>query len=164
MHSGPHVLVMRHGPAEPAGHGKDADRRLTAEGRKRTRRAAAALAVIAPIPARIYTSPLVRARETAEILAAATGAASPLVTPLLAPGFARANLVRELVHARIEPLAIVGHEPDLSGFVGWLLGGRHEVRLKFGKGSACLVRFAEPGEAELLALYPLDALTRLAAA
>lgn len=164
MHAGLQVLVMRHGPAEPAGHGGDAGRRLSHEGRKRTRLAARALAAVAPIPARIYTSPLVRARETAEILAAATGAPVPVATPLLEPGFDRRELARELAHARIEPLAVVGHEPDLSGFVGWLLGGGHAVRLKLGKGSACLLRLADAGESELLALYPLDALARLAAA
>lgn len=164
MHLGPQLLVLRHGPAEPAGHGTDAARRLSAEGRRLTRSATGALARIVSQPERIYTSPLVRARETAEILAAAVGAAPPIATPLLAPGFQRRELARELARCGLERFAIVGHEPDLSGFIGWLLGGRHEARVKLGKGAACLLDFAPAGEAQLLALYPLDTLVHLAAA
>ncbi|MGH8427128.1 MAG: SixA phosphatase family protein [Gammaproteobacteria bacterium] len=153
------LLVMRHGPAEPCGAEGDAARRLSPDGREHTRVAAAALARILPAPKRIYTSPLLRARETAELLAAAFGMDAPVATPLLAPGFERKRIANELARANVEPLAIVGHEPDLSAFVGWLIGGGARIRL--GKGAACLLEFAPPDNATLWALYPLDAFAHL---
>lgn len=111
-----------------------------------------------PAPGRIYTSPLVRARETADLLAAAFGAAAPVATPLLAPGFDRARLVEELGHAGPSSFAVVGHEPDLSEFVGWLIGEGGGARVKLGKGAACLIGLERPGAAVLRALYPLDSL------
>lgn len=163
MHAGERqLLVVRHGPAEAARHGDDAARRLSAEGRRRMRAAAAALARLLPAPARIATSPLVRARETAEVLAVAWNAPAPVATPLLAPGFDAEALLRELRHGDPGLVAAVGHEPDLSEFVGWLLGGPHRVRVKLGKGSACLVDLADPGGCGLHALFPLAALERCA--
>ncbi len=154
---------MRHGPAEALGpfHVDDTKRRLTIEGRRRTRDACAVLARVAPKPARVYTSPLIRARETAGLLADATGAGEPVVTPLLAPGFDRLRLAQELVASRLQPLAVVGHEPDLSSLVGWLLGGDTPPSVVFGKGTVCLTELTTPGRARLLAFYPLDALVRL---
>ena len=158
---GPQLLVMRHGPAEAPGHHGDADRRLTPVGRRLTDTACGALARVVPKPARIYTSPLARARETADLLATAMGADAPVVTPSLAPGFDRVTLGRELAAARLQPLAMVGHEPDLSAFVGWLLGGEWAPLVEFDKGTACLTELARPGTARLLALYPLDAMANL---
>ncbi|MGH8225304.1 MAG: SixA phosphatase family protein [Gammaproteobacteria bacterium] len=154
----PWLLVMRHGPAESSAPAGDAARRLSAVGRERTRLAANALARMLPAPACIYTSPLARARETAELLAAAFGTATPLATPLLAPGFNRSRLADELARSEAPSFAIVGHEPDLSEFVGWLIGGSAGARVKFGKGSAGLIDLARPGAAVLHALYPLDSL------
>ncbi|HEX5313794.1 MAG TPA: histidine phosphatase family protein [Gammaproteobacteria bacterium] len=160
MSAGLRLLVMRHGPAEAAGPAGDAARALSVEGRERMRLGLAALARILPAPRRIYTSPLVRARQTAELLAAAFDADSPVVTPLLAPGFDRARLIGELARAALEPLAIVGHEPDLSGFVASALGASGSV--EFDKGSACLLEMLDAHRAVLRALYPLEAMTRLA--
>lgn len=151
---------MRHGPAESASSEGDAARRLSPSGRKRTRQAAHALARILPAPERIYTSPLIRARETAEILAKAFHAAPPLATPLLAPGFDRSSLAEELERAGAASLAVVGHEPDLSSFVGWLIGGEGDAGIKLGKGAACLIALERPGAAVLHALYPLDSLAK----
>lgn len=160
----PRLVIMRHAPAEALTphHHDDAARRLSPEGRRSMQAAGTALARLLPLPARIYTSPLARARETAELLAAMLGTAAPVATPRLAPGFARAALVRELAAARLEPLALVGHEPDLSGFVGWLLGGDAPPSVEFAKGTVCVTELAVPGSARLLAHYPLDALVRLA--
>ncbi len=150
---------MRHGPAESSALAGDAARRLSADGRERTRLAAHTLARMLPAPGRIYTSPLVRARETADLLAAAFDVAVPLATPLLAPGFRRSRLADELRRAGPTSFIIVGHEPDLSGFVGWLIGGSEGARLKVGKGAACLLTGLErPGATVLHALYPLDSL------
>lgn len=149
---------MRHGPAEAlsAEHGRDADRRLTPQGYDQTEQACAALARLLPPLERIYTSPYLRACETAELLATALEVPAPTVTPLLAPGFDRARLAQMLAEDG-RPAVIVAHEPDLSEFIAWLSGARVEM----DKGTACLTELAEPGTARLFALYPLNALNAL---
>lgn len=85
-----------------------------------------------------------------------------MITPQLAPGFSREALVRDLAAVSREPLAIVGHEPDLSAFVGWLIGGDAPPDVEFGKGTVCVTELTRPGRARLFAHYPFDALVRLA--
>jgi phosphohistidine phosphatase len=147
---------MRHGPAEPAGLEGDAARRLTAEGREQVRRAAAALARIVPRTERIWSSPLVRARETAELLAEAFGASAPAATPLLAPGFDCFRLAAELAEAGTGPFALVAHAPDVAEFTEWLIGAGGPGGIKFGSGAAAVVTLAPPGAGVLHALYPLE--------
>jgi len=148
------LLVVRHGPAEALAshHAGDADRRLTHDGRARMARACEALARFLAPPDRIYSSPFRRARETAELLAAAFEAPEPTITPLLKPGFEREQLAR-MVAETGGTAAIVAHEPDLSEFLGWLSG----ARIAMGKGTVCLTELAAPGTAQLFAIYPLDA-------
>ncbi len=153
------LVIMRHGPAEAlsAEQGSDAERRLTPEGRVQTAQTCAVLAQLLPSLEQIYTSPYVRAWETAELLAAALDAPAPMVTPLLAPGFEYARLARMLAADGEYPAAIVAHEPDLSEFIAWLSG----ARVAMGKGTACLTELAVPGTAQLFALYPPIALNIL---
>ena len=155
---GTRILVMRHGPAEALGlgHAGDAERRLTPAGRERTEQACAVLAQLMPEIGRIYTSPYLRARETADLLAAALALPTPEATPLLMPGFDRSALVQMLAEGDGRPAAIVGHEPDLSGFVAWMSG----ARVIMDKGTACLIELAPPGAAQLHALYQQEALLR----
>lgn len=156
--AGTRLLVMRHGPAEALGlgHAGDADRRLTPAGRERTEQACAVLAHLLPEIGRIYTSPYLRARETADLLASALSLATPEATPLLAPGFDRQALTRMLAEGDGRPVAIVGHEPDLSGFVAWMSG----ARVVMDKGTACLIELGQPGAAQLHALYQQEALLK----
>lgn len=156
------LLVMRHGPAEAAGPMGDAARRLSPEGRAHTERAAAALARLVPRPQGIWSSPLTRARETAELLASALGAEAPLVTRLLAPGFDCFRLAAELGKAGPGPFALVAHAPDVAGFTEWLIGAGGAGGIKFGSGTAALVTLAPPGAGVLHALYPLDTFAPLA--
>lgn len=153
---GTRILVMRHGPAEALGlgHSGDADRRLTPAGRKRTEQACAVLAQLLPEMGRVYTSPYLRARETADLLAAALSVANAEATPLLAPGFDRMALARMLAEGDGQPVAVVGHEPDLSSFIAWMSG----ARVVMDKGTACLIELAQPGAAHLYALYQQEAL------
>ncbi len=115
------------------------------------------LARLLPPLERIYTSPYLRAWETAELLAAALETPTPTVTPLLAPGFARKQLARMLAADGGPSVAIVAHEPDLSEFIAWLSG----ARVTMGKGMACLTELVAPGTAQLFALYPPMALNAL---
>jgi len=158
---GPVLLIMRHGPAEAPGAGGDAVRVLSAAGRGQVRQAVDALSALLPVPRRIYSSPLVRARETAELLAGSFGVEQIDATPLLAPGVNFISLANELARTRGGLVAMVGHEPDLSGFISWQLGLGTRARVVIGKGSACLLELSQPGAAALRALYPLESFGRL---
>jgi phosphohistidine phosphatase len=133
------LLVMRHGPAEDFAHtGRDADRALTASGRERVRAVAKALVDEGEAPFVIVSSPLVRALQTAEIVAAITGldrrareeekakrsgaSGTVEIRREMAPGGDEVGLVSELVAAGRKRVMIVGHEPDLSMLVHRLVG------------------------------------------
>jgi len=126
------LYVMRHGPAEDfSASGRDADRALTPSGRDRVRDVAKALLDADEAPHVILTSPLVRARQTAEIVAAVTGleARSGAIETStdIAPGGDGAGLARALVRAHRKRAMIVGHEPDLSALIQSLTSRRIEM-------------------------------------
>lgn len=141
------LLVVRHAiavdPAEYAGkHPDDADRPLTLEGEKKMKRAAEGLRTLVPDIQLLATSPLARARETADILAAVYRPLKPVVVSELAPGQPTAAVARWLDgERRHDTVAIVGHEPGLSRAVSWLLAGTERSFVELKKGAACLLTF-----------------------
>ena len=81
----------------------------------------------------VLTSPFVRARHTAEILA--TGLRIPKVEDCdaLTPGQAPSEVARELDRPRVRrAIALVGHEPDLGQLAAWLIGARQPLVFKKG--------------------------------
>jgi phosphohistidine phosphatase len=135
------LLIVRHASAVPSGTPgiADDDRPLTPRGRARFRTAAQGLARIAHRPDVILTSPLPRARATAEIAAGAFGRLEPTVEPALAHGSVGdvvAALARQPPDATI---AIVGHEPVVSALLARLLGASRLDAFPFKKGGCALV-------------------------
>ena len=122
------LYFFRHGEAEPASAGgRDEGRELTATGRQESRSMAEALSRAGLRPEAIYTSPLVRARQTGEILGEVFGL-PPQADERLRCGAAFGDaqaLAAERGPARI---MFVGHEPDLSTIVHQLTGGRVKMR------------------------------------
>jgi phosphohistidine phosphatase len=120
------LLLIRHGEAVEAAPGLgDPGRWLTGKGRRVTRRVADWLAKRSVRrPAALWTSNLVRAVQTAEIVAGAAGIEDDLiVVPELAPGGDIHGLVRNLAsYTGPGPLGLVGHEPGLSLLARQLLG------------------------------------------
>jgi phosphohistidine phosphatase len=116
------LFFLRHGIAEDASDsGADADRRLTTEGRQRCAEAAAGLARLAGGVTHVWTSPLVRARETAELMLPDQAAE---VRPVLADAPVE-HLLTELGRLPAEAVVVlVGHEPQLSAAVETLLDAR----------------------------------------
>ncbi|MBI3553619.1 MAG: histidine phosphatase family protein [Elusimicrobia bacterium] len=152
------ILVVRHAPAGDRiayrKSGKpDAERPLTPAGRRKFRKAARGLARAVPELGLVVSSPLVRARQTAGILSKVYPKAALKEFDELSPGAAYSSLARKLaVLSKRKTAALVGHEPHLSGFVGWLAGGR-KLRLELKKGSACLLACdgaPRPGKGRLL--------------
>lgn len=109
------IYVVRHGPAEDnAPSGKDFDRALTAPGRERVRDVARALAKQDEVPRVILTSPLVRALQTAEVIAAELGVTSVETSRDMAPGGDALTLARGLIARQRKRTMLVGHQPDLT--------------------------------------------------
>ena len=121
----------------------DDDRPLTPEGIHKFRIAARGLREVAPHLERIVSSPLVRARQTAEILRDAVSPDLELVIePSLEPGGDFAATVKAISAFPEETIAVVGHEPHVSGFTAYLLSGSDQhASLLFKKGAAALVTF-----------------------
>ncbi len=135
------LLIIRHATAVPSGTPGVAEdaRPLTPRGRARFRVAARGLARIAHRPDVLLTSPLPRAHATAEIAARAFRRLEPVVEPALAHGSV-AEVVAALARQPADALvAIVGHEPVVSGLLARLLGAGDGGQLPFKKGGAALV-------------------------
>jgi phosphohistidine phosphatase len=121
------LYLMRHGTAEDqADSGLDGDRALTLAGRERVRLVAKALQDADEGPAHVVSSPLVRAVQTAEIVAIKTKLAARggtiEVRRELSPGGEAAQFVRLFPSEGRKRTLLVGHEPDLSELVSALLG------------------------------------------
>jgi phosphohistidine phosphatase len=109
------LFIVRHGEAQPGE--PDELRPLSAAGRQQSR----ALAERLPALDAVLTSPLLRARETAALIARPAGI-EPEVDDRLAPG-ATAEDVRASVAGRDGTIAVVGHQPDCSRIAAELTGG-----------------------------------------
>lgn len=130
------LYLIRHGLAAEQGEAwpDDAKRPLTDQGVRRLRKTAGALEAIGATLDVILSSPLVRARQTAEILAAGLASHPPVVlTDALSPGGAHAAVLDELArYARLRRLGLVGHEPGIGALAARLSGSRHSLEFKKG--------------------------------
>jgi phosphohistidine phosphatase len=165
------LLVVRHAIAEDrdlfAESGKpDKDRPLTAPGRRKMARAADGLRALVPRLDLLASSPLVRAQQTAAIVAKAYGIQIGETTDTLEPGSALSRFAEwARGHAGRDVVAVVGHEPHLSTLVTWLMSRVEEPRVELKKGGACLLELdgtAGPASAKLVWLNAPRALRELA--
>ncbi len=143
------LLIIRHGTAgdreEWEAEGRDDRLRpLTSEGKKEVRKAVAGLAELVPTLDVLATSPLTRAAETADIVAARYGCAIQLLDAL-APDSEPDLLMDWLQHQQpTHTICAVGHEPHLSTLAAYLLTGRPASFLDLKKGGACLLELDVP--------------------
>jgi phosphohistidine phosphatase len=117
------LYLVRHAEATPGD--PDELRPLSDEGREQARELGERLRADGVAPDVVLTSPLLRARQTGEALAQATGSRSE-TDVRLAPG-ATAERLREAVAGRGELVVVVGHQPD-CGRIAAALGGGEEPR------------------------------------
>ena len=123
------LVLLRHGIAEDAKEGQsDLDRELTAKGRHRMERIAAGLARIFSEAEAIYSSPAVRAMQTAEPVAKALDLKIQK-SDELAPGKPPRKLVDEV---KVDYAIFVGHEPTLSSLMLDLTRIHGDIELKKG--------------------------------
>jgi phosphohistidine phosphatase len=144
--AGPYELyLIRHGLAEERGEAwpDDNKRPLTDEGMARMRKAARGLARLGVAIDVILSSPLVRARQTADLVAGGLDPRPSLVNvDSLAPDGSYAAIVADLEkHGRKPRLALVGHEPLIGELAARLIGSRHA--LEFKKGAICRIDLDE---------------------
>jgi len=136
--------LVRHGIAADAEQfeGSDFDRPLTDKGRKQMSRVGKRLAGLELDIKTIVTSPLLRAKQTAEIVAGALGAKDRIVEDArLGGGFdarAFASIVRE--YGDRGDVMLVGHEPSMSAVLSDAIGGG---RIDFKKGAVGCIELFE---------------------
>jgi phosphohistidine phosphatase len=159
------IYLIRHAIAQQRGEEWPDDdlRPLTTEGMRRFEEAAKGLLEFDAPPAQIFTSPLVRARQTAQLLASRMHRPPPLnVMEELSPGYPPSSVltkVRKLGDRG--PLALVGHEPDLGHLAAHLLGASRP--LPFKKGGMCRIDvvWGRPHRGALVWFFPPKALRKL---
>ncbi len=144
--SGSEFYIMRHGIAVSrgsAGFSDDAKRPLTPEGKEKMRDISSGLKRMGFDVDWIVTSPLVRAAQTADIVAESLGGKIPVeICDALSPGGSAEALIAFLAkRPNRKRVLVVGHEPDLSEMAARLLGAGRHANLAFKKGGCCLVVF-----------------------
>jgi phosphohistidine phosphatase len=135
------LYLVRHAIAADRGSEwpDDTKRPLTEEGISRFKDAVKGLRRLDVEIDEIFTSPLVRARQTAELLAAGLEGKSPVkVLDALAPGHTSTSVMTNLARvAKRRRIALVGHEPELGELAAHLIGAGRA--LTFKKGGICRI-------------------------
>ena len=132
-----HAIAAERGAEWP----DDTKRPLTHKGIARMREVVEGLADLGVELDLILTSPLLRARQTADLVHQGLGGSTPLEeTTVLAPGGAPADVIELLrAHGKAKAVALVGHEPDLGRLAAFLVGAR--APFLFKKGGVCRIDF-----------------------
>jgi phosphohistidine phosphatase len=137
------LYLIRHGVAAERGdeYPDDSKRPLTNAGIKRLQQEAAALDALEVTFDHIIASPLVRTKQTADVLASHLKSKPSVSTSdSLAPAGTPAAVFQELArHMRKGRIALVGHEPNIGELAARLIGAR--TPLEFKKGGICRIDF-----------------------
>ena len=124
-----HAIAEERGPAWP----DDRERPLTEKGVARFREISARLEARGVRVGAIYSSPLVRARQTAELLVPGWAQVPIQSVEELAPERTPASLAKVLAdRAAHDAIALVGHEPDLGTLAAWMIGAKAPLPFKKG--------------------------------
>ena len=148
------IYILRHGLAvEPGSSGftKDSERPLTPKGERKVRKIGKAFEKLELSFDCILSSPYIRARQTARIVADSLDAGKKLdLSEALTPGGSPRKLIEEINGRKPKPenVLIVGHEPYLSELVSNLLSGDVDVAVTMKKGGLCKLTADElrPGQ------------------
>ena len=140
------VYVLRHGLANARSrpvYSNDDERPLTAKGIRRMDRQARGMNAIGLSPDVTFTSPLVRAAQTAEIVHRRLDDPGELVTTAaLAPSGDPRALIDQIAagHSSADSIMLVGHEPYLSALISRLVTGDTASVIRLKKGTLCKLR------------------------
>jgi phosphohistidine phosphatase len=135
------LYILRHGIAADhgdPGYPNDNLRPLTPEGRKKLRLIAKSFRAMGLTFDLVLASPLVRARQTAEIVIHELEIDNLLkFSDHLSPGGDPRKVVEEVAKSDKSSVLLVGHEPYLSGLISVLLSGRNDLPINLKKGGFC---------------------------
>ena len=142
------LYLMRHGIAEPLGEGNqflDFMRALTPEGHRKLREICKGLKRLGVEFQLLASSPLVRARETAEVVGEVLHFQQPvqLWNELEAGGSLPLLLKKLEASGPLNSILLVGHQPDLGFLASHLVFGSSHVALDFKKGGICCIQISE---------------------
>ncbi len=153
------LYLMRHGIAEDAAPGQsDRDRALTPRGREKLAGQVAALRVLAWPVEKLVTSPVLRARQTAEAIAPLFGL-TPVEDGRIGLGASPDAYLAAAGEADADHVLLVGHQPDLETVIFYLTGALSRVRKgtiavvdldRLRRGGGRLRAFHDPDELALL--------------
>lgn len=144
------IYLIRHGIAalRETWEKPDGERPLTDKGRRRTEQVAAALCRLGVAFTHLYTSPLVRARQTAEIIRKKSKIHKLEETALLQDDAEPDALISLLnQHKDNAVLGLVGHEPQMSALLALLVSGEQSPFTTFKKAGVALVEGGLPVQA-----------------
>lgn len=149
------LLLLRHGKAEDYSAGGDFSRELEEKGHEQARHAARILAAANLLPDLVLSSPVIRAKQTANTFTSAAGMPGPIFLDWLACGMSPETALAELAHfPEFERIMIVGHEPDFSRLIERCLGTTADC-IEVRKGSITCLELRPPSpRATLLFLIP----------
>ena len=143
------LWFLRHGEAEPHDARPDADRRLTERGETQSRDAGRALAALDISFQAVFSSPRVRALDTARLACEEIGNERILIDDSLSDGFDLDDAVELTAAAGDDKRVLfVGHDPDFTQVVFDLTGARIDMK----KGGVAAVRMKGSRRGELLVL------------
>lgn len=136
------LYIVRHAIAEQRGtpgYDDDSQRPLTDKGRKKMNKIVKGLRQLGIELDTILTSPYVRARDTAKILANEFNMTDQIrfTDNLIPPGDFNALIDEIQEKYNVESLALVGHEPMLGELISWLTTGNKNLQINFKKGGVC---------------------------
>jgi phosphohistidine phosphatase len=150
------LLIIRHAIAFERDRHRwrdDGLRPLSPAGKRRSQKAAAGLRELSKPPDRLLTSPLIRARQTAQILTEIAGWPPAEEAPELLPGNAALAILNLLGEDRSKRVALVGHQPGLGALLAaCLVGNDSAIAVEMKKNAVACLSFegsARPGRAVL---------------
>lgn len=138
------LLLLRHGKAEDCSPGGDFSRKLEEKGHEQARHAARMLDAAGLLPELVLSSPVLRARQTADTFAAAAGMPGAILQTWLSCGMSPETALAELVlFPEFDRIMIVGHEPDFSRLIERCLGTSADC-IEVRKGSVTCLDLRPP--------------------
>ena len=140
------LILLRHGKAEDHNPGGDYARALVERGREQARKQGRLLKGAGLLPDIVLTSPLLRARQTADEFCEAAGIPGPVIQGWIASGMNTDQALTELAAFKdFRRVMIVGHEPDFSQFLIDVLGvSVGDIEMK--KGAIACLRISPPSK------------------
>lgn len=151
------LLFLRHAEAEAVSTG-DFQRRLTVKGLEQAGKVGKFCVRTGLVPDLILSSPVVRAKQTAELVAEKLGGPELVILPGMACGMSPSTCLDELTpYSKFGTIMLVGHEPDFSGVISVLVGceGMGAIRVRKASLTGVTTETLLPGRGQLQFAIPV---------